>query len=158
MLNEDYRDILQILLRNKVGFLVVGAYAMGIHGYPRATGDFDIWVEASARNSSRTYKALAEFGAPLARLEPGTFARKGIIFQIGVAPRRIDIITEISGVSFPEAYRRRVEVALENIRIPFLSKKDLIASKEATNRERDKLDAEYLRKSRRSKSGSDLYL
>ena len=88
MLNEDYKEMLQILLGNKTKFLVVGAYAMGAYGYPRATGDFDIWIETSFENAKRVYNCLAQFGAPLA--EP--FCQKGVIFQIGVAPRRIDII------------------------------------------------------------------
>src|SRR3990167_3885355 len=103
MLNEDYKEILQILLNNKVGFLIVGAYAMGAYGYPRATGDFDIWVEASTKNSKKIYKSLSEFGAPLSDITEKTFAEEGIFFQIGVAPRRIDIITHIDGVIFKEA-------------------------------------------------------
>src|SRR3990167_6936076 len=95
MLNEDYKEILQILLSNKVKFLVVGAYAMGAYGYPRATGDFDIWIESSGENSKNIYKSLSEFGVPLSGVTEKTFEEKGIIFQIGVAPRRIDIITRI---------------------------------------------------------------
>jgi len=77
MLNEDYKEMLQLLLGNKVKFLVVGAYAMGAYGCPRATGDFDIWVEASAKNAKRVYKSLAEFGAPLAEVTEQTFSERG---------------------------------------------------------------------------------
>ena len=90
MLNEDYRDMLRILLGNEVRFLVVGAYALGAYGYPRATGDFDIWVDTSRENSKKIYAALAEFGSPLVDISERTFTEKGIIFQIGIAPRRID--------------------------------------------------------------------
>ena len=115
MLNEDYKEILQILSKNKVKFLVVGAYAMGAYGYPRATGDFDIWVEPSLSNSRKIYKSLSEFGAPLKKISEETFCEEGIIFQIGVAPRRIDIITKIDGVDFKKAYSRRKKIKVENL-------------------------------------------
>ena len=145
MLNKDYKEMLQILLNNKIKFLVVGAYAMGIHGYPRATGDLDIWVEASTGNSEKIYQSLSEFGAPLSEVTKSTFCEEGIIFQIGVAPRRIDIITKIDGVDFNKAYSDKQEIEVEGIKIPFLSKKNLIKNKESTGREKDKLDVKYLR-------------
>lgn len=144
MLNEDYKEILQILLGNKARFLVVGAYAMAAYGYPRATGDFDIWVETTAGNSRKIYKCLTEFDAPLSEITEKTFTEKGIVFQIGVAPRRIDIITDIDGVSFTEAFQNKKEIEIENLTIPFLSKSDLIKNKESTGREKDKLDVKYL--------------
>lgn len=146
MLNEDYKEILQLLLKNKVKFLVVGAYAMGAYGYPRATGDLDIWVEPSLENSHKVYRSLLEFGAPLKDISEKTFTEGGIIFQIGIAPRRIDVITKISGVSFQEAYSEKEIIKIENLKIPFLSKKNLVKNKESTGREKDKLDAKYLRK------------
>ena len=119
---------------------------MGAYGYPRATGDFDIWVEASTRNSEKIYKAIAEFGAPLTDITEHAFAEKGLIFQIGVAPRRIDIITHIDGVIFQEAYKTKELIEIENLRIPFISKANLIKNKESTGREKDKLDADILKK------------
>lgn len=145
MLNKDYREMLQILLENKVKFLVVGAYAMGAYGYPRATGDIDIWVEASAENSEKVYQCLLKFGAPLSEITKTTFREEGIVFQIGVAPRRIDIITEIDGVDFKKAYSDKQEIEIEGVRIPFLTKENLIRNKESTGRQKDKLDAKYLR-------------
>lgn len=144
MLNEDYREMLQLLSANNVKFLVVGAYAMGAHGYPRATGDFDIWVEASAENAKRVYKSLAEFGAPLAEITEQTFCELGIMFQIGVAPRRIDIITKIDGVEFDKAYPRRHQIQMDDLNLPFISKENLIQNKLSTGRDKDKLDADYL--------------
>jgi len=144
MLNEDYREILQILLRNEVKFLVVGAYAMAAYGYPRATGDFDIWVDTTLENSQRIYKSVSDFGAPLAEITERTFTEKGIVFQIGVAPRRIDIITHIDGVEFHNAYQDKEEVEIENMKIPFLSKSNLIKNKKSTGREKDKIDIIYL--------------
>jgi hypothetical protein len=144
MLNKDYKEMLQILLEDKVKFLVVGAYAMGAHGYPRATGDLDIWVEATNENSKKLYSCLAKFGSPLSELTKETFCEKDIIFQIGVSPRRIDIITHIDGVDFTKAYETKDIIEIEGLKIPFLSKENLIKNKRATGRERDKLDADYL--------------
>jgi hypothetical protein len=145
MLNEDYKDILRILLKNKAKFLIVGAYAMGAYGYPRATGDFDIWVENSLVNSKKIYKSLKKFGAPLSEINEKTFNDKNIIFQIGVAPRRVDIITTIAGVDFSKAYADKRIIKVEKISIPFISLKDLIKNKQSTGREKDKLDVQYLK-------------
>src|SRR5512146_2077084 len=105
--------MLQVLLDHEVRFLLVGAYAMGAHGFPRATGDIDIWVESSAENSPRVYRAMVAFGAPLHEIDEATFAAPGVVFQIGVAPRRVDIITAISGVGFKEAYEHRQVIDLD---------------------------------------------
>jgi hypothetical protein len=144
MLNEDYRDTLHAFIDNDVRFLVVGAYAMGAYGYPRATGDFDIWVDTSIENSKKIYVSLAAFGAHLGDISKQTFTEKGIIFQIGIAPRRIDIITCIDGVNFQEAYEKKEIIEVDGLKIPFLSKEDLIKNKRSTGREKDRLDAEYL--------------
>ena len=144
MLNSDYKDMLQVLLDQEVKFLLVGAYAMGAHGYPRATGDIDIWVGPSAENSRKVYRSLAAFGAPLHEVDEGTFVEPGVVFQIGVAPRRIDIITAISGIAFDRAYERRQTVDVEGLPISVLSYSDLIKNKRATGREKDRLDADRL--------------
>ena len=144
MLNEDYKEMLQILLDNEVKFLVVGAYAMGAQGYPRATGDIDIWVEPTESNSKAVYRSLIAFGAPVGDIDETTFVEKGIIFQIGVAPRRIDIITQLSGLEFNEAYRKHETIDVEGLALPFLSRSDLIKNKKATGREKDRLDADRM--------------
>lgn len=138
--------MLQSLLDNKVEFLVVGAYAMGAQGYPRATGDFDVWVKASAVNSLKIYKALIDFGAPVATINDKTFAEEGVIFQIGIMPRRIDIITHIDGVDFKDAYAAKLVIETEGLKIPFLSKENIIKNKLASGRPKDRLDVEYLKK------------
>jgi len=145
MLNEDYKDILQLLLKGKVKFLVVGAYALGVHGYPRATGDIDIWVEPNQENAKKIFEVLGKFGSPVKEISEETFSTKGIIFQIGVPPRRIDLITEIDGVKFTNAYKNKKIVALQNLRVPFLSLKDLIRNKQSTGRAKDLLDVKYLK-------------
>jgi len=150
MLNKDYKEMLQFLLEEKVEFILVGAYALGAHGYPRATGDIDIWVKADENNSKRTYNALARFGAPLDQLQVNDFAVEGVIFQIGVAPRRIDIITRIDGVTYNEANDDKIIVEVEGLLLPVLSLDNLIKNKLATGREKDELDAKYLMKKKKS--------
>ena len=148
MLNSDYKDMLQVLLDQGVKFLLVGAYAMGAHGYPRATGDIDIWVKPSPENSARVYRSMAAFGAPLHEIDEATFVTPGVVFQIGVAPRRIDLITTISGVGFDDAYQQRRIVEIEGLPVPTLSLADLIRNKRATGRDKDRLDADRLERGR----------
>lgn len=140
MLNKDYREILQLLLEEKAEFLVVGAYAMAAHGVPRATGDIDLWVRPSNDNAHRIYRALARFGAPLEDTGPLEFASPNLVFQIGVAPRRIDILTSIDGVSFGDAASDRLLVSIEGLAVPILSRAALIANKRASGRPKDLLD------------------
>lgn len=146
MFNEDYIEMLSLLLANKVKFLVVGGYALGVYGYPRATGDVDIRVECSKENSKRIYDSLIAFRAPVSSFTPQTFTEPGIVFQIGVAPRSIDFLTKIDGVDFVDAYEDKEDVEVEGLLIPFLSKGHLIQNKESTGREKDKLDARHLKK------------
>ena len=146
MLNEDYKEMLQILLEEKVKFIVVGAYALSAHGYPRATGDIDIWIEPTSDNSKKLMRSLTRFGAPLFDVNEEDFTKEGIIFQIGVAPRRIDIITAIDGVEFLSAYAHKLGIFVEEMSIPVLSLEDLIKNKESTGREKDSVDAKMLKK------------
>lgn len=144
MLNEDYRDMLHALSEEKVRFILVGAYALAAHGYPRATMDIDIWVMPSPENADAVLRALSCFGAPLHNLTREDLLKDGTIFQIGVAPRRIDIITTASGLQFEPAYRNSISVNIEGIEVRIPSVEDLILNKRATGRTRDLADAEAL--------------
>ncbi|MGB8425547.1 MAG: nucleotidyltransferase [Desulfobacterales bacterium] len=146
MLNEDYKEMLQLLSEEQVDFIIVGAYALGAHGYPRATGDIDIWVKPSHINSRKLYKALARFGAPLEQIEIDDFSMEGIIFQIGVIPRRIDLITKIDGVTYEEADEDKITLEVEGLQLPVISLIKLIKNKMATGREKDELDIKTLKK------------
>ena len=141
MLNQDYKEMLSILLENKVDFLLVGAYAMAAHGYPRATADLDIFVRPDIENAKKVYKALADFGAPMDSVTIEDFEKPGTIFQIGVIPRRIDVINQIDGVLYEEADNDKVIVDIEGLNVPIISRQKLIINKKATGREQDKLDA-----------------
>ena len=144
MLNRDYKEMLSLLLDNEVEFLLVGAYALAIHGYPRATADIDIFIKPDSENASKLYKTLEEFGAPLENVSPDDFVEPGIILQIGVAPRRIDILTKIDGMTFDEASGGKEIIEIEDLMIHVISRKNLIINKLATGREKDRIDAENL--------------
>jgi hypothetical protein len=143
-LAPDFIDLLRELSVREARFLVVGGYALGQHGRPRATGDLDIWVEASSTNALRVHRALAEFGAPLGDLTIEELSTPGIVFQMGAPPYRIDILTEISGVDFETAWTRRMEGRFGDESWPVIGLEDLIRNKRATGRAKDLLDAEAL--------------
>lgn len=147
MLNQDYKEMLSLLLDNKVEFLLVGAYALAAHGFPRATADIDIFVKPNSKNASVLFKTLEKFGAPLENISRDDFAHPGIILQIGVAPRRIDIITKIDGLTYDEASKGKEIIEIENLSIPVISKQNLIINKLASGREKDKIDAKNLKNS-----------
>ena len=140
MFNPDFKDMLSALSEVKAEFLLVGAYAMAAHGHPRATGDLDLWVRANAENAQRVYRALAEFGAPLHDLGVEDLSTPGIVFQIGIEPSRIDILTEISGVEFSDAWERRQSIELDGIALCVISRNDLIVNKRASGRPKDIAD------------------
>jgi len=144
MLNEDYRDMLRALSAEKVRFLLVGAYAMAAHGYLRATGDIDIWVMASPENAQAVLRALNRFGAPLHDLTAEDLQKEGTVFQIGVAPRRVDILTAASGLRFEDAFTRSICTDIEGIEVHIPSRKDLIRNKRSCGRTKDLADAEAL--------------
>ena len=144
MLNPDYQDILSAFNEEKVEYLLVGAYALAVHGLPRATGDIDLWVKRSLENAGRIMRALALFGAPLATVQEQDFVTPELVFQIGVVPKRIDLLTSISGVAFDEAWPEREEIEIEAIRIPVISRQHLIQNKRATGRPKDETDARWL--------------
>lgn len=143
-MNPDFSDMLSALSAEGVEYLLVGAYAMAVHGVPRATGDIDVWVRPSAENAARALRALARYGAPLGDLEAADLGSEGMVFQIGVAPNRVDVITSIDGVTFEEAWPRRIATKIGGQTISVIGREDLIRNKRATGRPRDRADAEQL--------------
>jgi hypothetical protein len=144
VLNPDFRDMLSALSAEGVDFLLVGAYAMAVHGMPRATGDLDIWVRSTESNAERVMRALARFGAPLESISAADFRRPDVVVQIGVAPRRLDFLTTIDGVAFDDAWRDRTSLLVDGLEIPVLSLEDLKTNKRAVGRLRDLADVEAL--------------
>jgi hypothetical protein len=149
-LNEDFRDLLVLLADVGVDFVVVGAYALALHGAPRASGDIDVFVRPSPSNAERVVQALAQFGAPLqsAGVTAADLAQPGAVYQIGLPPRRIDLLTEISGVSFDEAWASRIETEVERRIVPFIGRDALLKNKQAAGRPKDLADIARLRRPR----------
>jgi len=144
--NEDFLDLLAALAATETRFLVVGAHALAVHGVPRATGDLDVWIEATPENAARVWDALLRFGAPVKALgfSVDDLARPGQVVQVGLPPRRIDILTEISGVAFEEAWSARVVHDAGSGQVPFIGREHLIRNKRATGRPKDLADVAAL--------------
>ncbi|HWK90009.1 MAG TPA: nucleotidyltransferase [Longimicrobium sp.] len=144
MLEPDYRDIFSELFDAQVDFLVVGAFAMAAHGMLRATGDIDIWVRPNPSNAARVWEALARYGAPISQLTQEELAQPGMFFQIGVAPRRIDLLTDIDGVTFDDAWAEREYRSVEGLTIPVISRRHLKINKQAVGRPKDLADVAWI--------------
>jgi hypothetical protein len=144
LLNPDFRDMLSALSEEGADYLLVGAYALAVHGVPRATGDMDVWVRPSLANAARVLAALMRFGAPRGSLAEQDLITPGIVLQIGVAPRRIDILTSIDGVDFDDAWAARHHARVEGLEIPVLARQHLIRNKKATGRPQDLADVARL--------------
>ena len=140
--NPHYKELLQLLNEFQVEYLIVGGFAVMKYGEPRYTKDLDVWVHNSARNSSRVVDALRKFGAPLDhdQITPDTFAGKQVVYQIGIAPVRIDILTEITGVEFSNAWKKRVASIFFGVPVHFISLDDLVTNKRALGRSSDLKD------------------
>ena len=138
--NQDFRDMLLALSDAKVDFLVVGAYAVAAHGFPRATGDLGIWVRADSESAPKVLAALKAFGAPMHEIAEADFASPSVVFQIGVPPGRIDILTVVSGLQFDSAWKNRIELTIDDVTFPVIGRSDLIANKRATGRPKDLAD------------------
>jgi hypothetical protein len=145
MLNQDFKDILSCLKNEEVEFIVVGAYALATHGFPRATGDIDIWVRNSPANARKTFQALMNFGAPLSDLSENDLNSPDVVLQIGVEPSRIDLMTGIDGVEFDQAWENKVRVLIDDLEIYVLSRADLLTNKLAAGREQDQGDIAWLK-------------
>ena len=143
---QDSLDLLDAFAEEGVEFLIVGAHALAAHGLPRATADFDVFVHATPDNARRVVRALRAFGAPLRAhgVDETDFATPGVVYQLGLPPKRIDVLSRISGVAFAEAWPDRVEVVLAGRRVAVLGREALLANKRASGRRKDLLDVEAL--------------
>ena len=153
-MNEDFLDILEALLAAGAIFLVVGAHAMTVYGVPRTTGDLDIWIEPNEENAERVWQALVSFGAPVTALglSEADFAKPDIVVQLGLPPRRIDIMTKISGLDFGRAWRTRITHPTEHLTVPFIGRDAFLINKKATGRLKDLADVELLQADQIDKS------
>ena len=145
-LHEDFRDLLVLFADAGVEFVIVGAYALALHGAPRASGDIDLFVRPTPGNAACVFAALARFGASLeaAGVTADDFARPGLVYQIGLPPRRVDVLTEISGVTFDEVWESRLTADIDGRSIGFIGRAALLRNKRAAGRPQDLADAARL--------------
>lgn len=144
MLNQDFKEFIELLNKHDVRYLVIGGYAVALHGYPRYTKDLDIWVEMELDNAKRLINALTELGFGSVGLNEADFLEPDQVIQLGYPPNRIDLITTPDGVSFEVCYRSKVEVLLDNTSINFIDLENLKINKRASARLQDLADLENL--------------
>ena len=142
---SDYKELLSILNRHRVKYLIVGAYAVIHYTEPRYTKDLDIWVDPGKENAKKVYAALKEFGAPLKGITALDFTKKDLVYQVGVEPVRVDIIMGLPGLQFKKVWKQRTIAKLEGVRASVIGLNDLIKSKTRTKRPIDVIDTENLR-------------
>jgi hypothetical protein len=143
-MNPDFVDLLRAFSAADVRFLIVGAYALAHHGRPRGTGDLDVWVDATPDNATRVMQALAAFGAPLSEVTEADFAQPGVVFQIGVPPGRIDVLTDLTGLTFADAWKGRERGLFGEVLVDYIGRDDFIRNKRATGRAKDLGDIDGL--------------
>lgn len=143
-MNRDFVEMLSALCAAGAEFLIVGAHALAAHGLPRATGDLDLWVRPTPENAERVLAALRAFGAPLFDLTNEDLIREGTVFQIGLVPCRIDILSSISGVAFEAAWPRRLPLEIDGLSVACIGRDDLLTNKRAVGRPQDLADVARL--------------
>ncbi|MBE0408661.1 MAG: hypothetical protein IBX69_02890 [Anaerolineales bacterium] len=144
MLNQDFKEFIQSLNDNQVHYLVIGGYAVALHGHPRYTKDMDVWIETNPENAAQIVKALEQFGFGSLGLKADDFLIPDQIIQLGYAPNRIDLITTLQGIEFENCYASRVEVEIDDITVNFIDLENLKRNKKATGRHQDLADLENL--------------
>ena len=143
-MNHDFKELILVFNEGKVEYLIVGAHALAAYGHVRATKDLDVWIRPELENAERVLQALQRFGAPLSDVVVEDFVQEGTVFQIGLAPLRIDLLTTIDGVTFAEAWTERFVAKFGDVPAFILSQRHLIANKKATGRLQDLADVEML--------------
>lgn len=145
-MNRDFVEMLSALNETGADFLVVGAHAVAAHGYPRATGDLDIWIRPTSTNARQVLSALKQFGAPITNISLEDLSQPQTVFQIGVSPCRIDILTSITGVDFDQAWENKIEIRVNDLTVFCIGKQDLIQNKNVLARPQDLADVAALKK------------
>ncbi|HJP62564.1 MAG TPA: DUF6036 family nucleotidyltransferase [Mucilaginibacter sp.] len=145
-LEKDFEDFVALLNKHHVDYMIVGGYALAFHGKPRHTGDLDIWIGISDDNAQKMLMVIAEFGMASLGIEKNDFLSRGIITQIGYPPLRIDILNEIDGVNFKEAYSAKLIIDIDGLMINYIGLDDLIKNKTTSGRHQDLTDVNSLKK------------
>ena len=144
MLSKDFKEFIELLNENNVGYLVVGGYAVAFHGHPRYTKDLDVWIDLSPDNADKILDALKKFGFGSLGLKPDDFLESDQIIQLGYPPNRIDILTTLKDLKFENCYKAKVDVEIQGLHIDFIDIENLKKNKRATGRPQDLADAENL--------------
>ena len=144
MFSQDFKEFVELLVKHKAEYLIVGGYAVGFHGHPRYTGDLDIWLNPTEENAVKVVKCVNEFGFSSFGLKASDFTKEGNVVQLGYPPLRIDLLTEIDGVTFEECYSNKMEVELEGVLVDFIGYQDLLKNKKQSGRHRDMDDVDNL--------------
>lgn len=149
LFNVDFLEFLELLSKHKVDYILVGGYAVILHGYGRSTGDMDLWINQTPENYYKLKAAYKDFGAPIFSIEDFD-SEKFDVWSIGVEPRKIEILTKVSGLHFEESFKNCNWLALEEIKVPYIDFDDLIKNKTASGRLKDLLDIEQLNKKKKN--------
>ncbi len=145
MFSQDFKEFVELLIKNKVEYLIVGGYAVGVHGHPRYTGDLDIWLNPSEENATKILLCINEFGFSSFNLKIEDLTKEGNVIQLGYPPLRIDLLNKIDGVEFNNCYKNKIIVNIDNILVNFIGYDDLIKNKKETGRHKDLDDLENLK-------------
>ena len=145
MFSQDFREFIELLIKNKAEYMIVGGYAVGIHGHPRYTGDLDIWLNPTPQNAELILKSVNDFGFSSFKLNQADFTKPGNVIQLGYPPLRIDLLTEIDGVTFDECFKNRKEVIIDDLKVNFIGYDDLLKNKKESGRPRDIDDIDHLK-------------
>ena len=144
IINKDFKEFLELLNKNQVKYLIVGGYAVAFHGHPRYTKDIDIWILMEKSNAENILKTLVEFGFSDLGITEGDLVSPEVVIQLGYPPNRIDLITEVSGLTFKDCYEKRVIVDVEGVKINFIDLESLKKNKKSSGRHQDLADLESL--------------
>jgi hypothetical protein len=146
MFNQDFKEFVELLIKNKAEYLIVGGYAVGVHGHPRYTGDLDIWLNPTKENASKILICINQFGFSSFGLKEDDFIKEGNIIQLGYPPLRIDLLTQIDGVTFNDCFQNKTQVEIEDLLVNFIGYNDLLKNKKESGRLRDLDDIDQLSK------------
>jgi hypothetical protein len=144
MFSQDFKEFVELLIKHNVEYLIVGGYAVGVHGHPRYTGDLDIWLHPTSENAVKILSCVNEFGFTSFGLKTDDFTKEGNIIQLGYPPLRIDLLTSIDGVTFYECYQNKIQVDIEGLLVNFIGYNDLLKNKKESGRLRDLDDIDNL--------------
>ena len=145
MFSQDFSEFVELLNKHNAEYLIVGGYAVGLHGHPRYTGDLDIWLNPTEENAIKILKCVNEFGFSSFNLKVEDFTKEGNIIQLGYPPLRIDLLTEIDGVSFSDCFENRKVVDIDDLKVNFIGYQDLLKNKKETGRPKDLDDIDNLK-------------